>query len=132
MSKISGTAKEPRDILREDIQDLARCVTTRNSLCVRRKNWKILVPPCRKVESLHQFNFGREIGKLFAVNGEQLHPLRSGVLAAFANALFEMPIDGVGHEEFRIFGPAVKLFDQADLLVTKRFTVRFDGVLSVQ
>src|SRR4029077_20671821 len=39
--KISGTAKEPRDILRKHIQHFARCVATREALRISGKNGKI-------------------------------------------------------------------------------------------
>ena len=118
--------------MREHIEHFARCLTTSEALRISGKNRKIPIPPCRKVASLHQFNLVREIRKLFAVSREQLHPFCSGVLAAFANAVFEMVIDAVRHKELRVFGPAVKLFDQPDFLITKRFAVRFGCVLFVR
>src|SRR4030095_1323688 len=128
----SGPTEEPRDILREHIQHFARCLPTRDALCIGGKNWKIPIPPCRKVASLHQFDLIREIGKLFAISRDQLRPLRSGVLAAFANTVFEMAVDAIRHEKLRVFGPAIKLFHQADFIVTKRFTVSFGSVLFVR
>src|SRR4029077_18797791 len=99
----SGTAKEPRDILRKHIQHFARCVATREALRISGKNRKIAIPPCREVASLHEFDLVREIGKLFAVSREQLRPLCSGVLAALADAVFEMVIDAGRHKELRVF-----------------------------
>jgi hypothetical protein len=118
--------------LRKHIEHFARCLTTSEAVRISGKNRKIPIPPCRKIASLHQFNLVREIRKLFAVSREQLLPLCSGVLAAFANAFFEMAVDAIRHEKLRVFGPAVKLFDQPDFIVTKRFTVSFGSILFVR
>src|SRR6185312_16514212 len=101
--KIGGTAEEPWNILREHIQHFVRCLATREPLRISWKNRKIPIPPCREVASLHEFDLVREIGKLFAVSREQLRPLCLGVLAAFANAIFEMAIDALRYKELCVF-----------------------------
>ena len=63
-----GAADEPGDILRQDIQNLARGFAARQSLRVGWKHGKISVPPIGQFAPLHQLDLGRQLRELVSIS----------------------------------------------------------------
>ena len=65
------------------------------------------------------------------VLGEGLGPGGERLRAALADAVLEVIVDAVGHEERRVFGPAVDLLGEFDFVGAEGFAVGTVGVLFV-
>src|SRR5215471_11814024 len=52
-TKISGATEQPRDVLREDVQHLSRCLASSHSLRVGRESRKVTVPTGWEFALLH-------------------------------------------------------------------------------
>src|SRR5438094_10572545 len=74
-SKVRGAAKEPRNILRKNIEHFARCVSTCDTLWIGRKHWKVAVPAGRQLALLHLLDLNRELWIFFTICGEEFRPL---------------------------------------------------------
>src|SRR4030095_4458815 len=55
-SEVGRTADEPRNILCQHIQHLARSIPPGNALSVGRKNWEITIPPYWEPPPLHELD----------------------------------------------------------------------------
>src|SRR5262245_5472240 len=73
-AEVRGPSEEPRDVLRERVQRLARGVSTGDALCVGRKNRQVTIPPFGEFPPLHQFDFVSKLGILGTVRLEQPSP----------------------------------------------------------
>ena len=130
--EIRRAAHEPGHVWRQDVEDLARGLASGDTFRVRREDREVLVPSHGKLALLHLVDLGRELGILGTVVGRTLLPLFAGCGAAGANPGREVLAHAVGHEELRLFGPAVVAFDDANLVVAERLTVRLGGVLPLR
>src|SRR5205823_13597663 len=130
--EIRRSAQEPRDVLRQHVQHLARGVAPREALRIGREDGKIPVPAGRELPPLHQIDLVRELRMLRPVRGEELRPASSRLRTARAYAGAEMLPDAVGDEELRVLGPAVAPLAETDLVVSQRLAVRRGGVLLVR
>src|SRR5437899_1353653 len=95
-SKVCRAPEEPRDVLGEYVQHLARCFAPRDPLRIGRKYRKVAVPPSRELASLHQFDFGRELWIFTAIRGEELRPFSPRLRAMFADPSREVLIGAGG------------------------------------
>ena len=131
--EVGRAAEEPRNVLREHVQHLARRVAARRcpwhrpgtpagcgpsrSGSSRRCIWSISVASA---------------GILRAIGGEQLVPRRVRRRAARADAGSEVLAHAVGHQELRVLGPAVGALGEPHLLHAERLAVRRGRVLPVR
>src|SRR5262249_60669247 len=76
--EIRRPAEQPRDILREDIEDLARGIASGDALRIGRKNGKLGIPSGRQFTSLHQVNLVCEIRIFRVVSREEFGPTAAG------------------------------------------------------
>ena len=67
-----------------------------------------------------------------AVAGEKIAPFRMLRSAARADAVGEMLVHAVRHQELRILGPAVEPLGVSDLVLAERFAMGFGRVLLVR
>src|SRR5262245_40202253 len=130
--EISRATKQPRDVLCEHIQYLARSVPPGNTLFIGRKDREITVPYGWEVPPLHQLDFVCQLGIPGSIRFEQFHPLAPQTRASCANAGREMLIDPVRNKKFGILRPSVAAFREPDLFVAERLTVSCCGVLLVR
>src|SRR5438445_10482569 len=72
--EVGGASEKPGDILRDNVQHLARCVAPGHALGVGQEDREVSVPPRRKLASLHLIDLGSEIGMLGSIYVEQIHP----------------------------------------------------------
>src|SRR5262249_13848604 len=131
-SKISRAAEEPRDVLGEHIQCLARSVAPGNSLCVGREDREIMVPTGWQVPPLHQLDLVRQLGVLCSICFEQLRPFAPQGRATGTNAGLEMLVNSIRNKKFFVLRPTVTLFRQPNFFVAQRLTVSCRGVLFVR
>ena len=130
-TEVGRATQEPRDVLREDVQNLARGLPARQPLRVGREHREVTVPALRQLTSLHPIDLRRQIRVLGSVRGEELRPCAMRFGAALPDAGSEVLADTVRDEERRVLGPAVDALREADFLVTERLAVGGGGALSV-
>src|SRR5271166_6240980 len=97
--QVRGTADQPGDVLGQSIEDLARRDARGDSLGVRRIRGQALVPAVGKLAMLHLVEVKSELRVLCLV---LLEPGAQGIeqlLAATADALFEVIVDALGNQE---------------------------------
>src|SRR5215510_5662346 len=70
--EVCRAAKEPRDILRKDVEHFARCISTGDALWVGGKGWKVVVPTGRQLSLLHLLDLSRQLGIVFTIRSEAL------------------------------------------------------------
>ncbi len=92
---------------------------------------QILVPAGGQLAALHLVQAVGQIWKLFGVIGEEFLPFTASIRTARADMVLKMLVHAVGHEELRVFRPAVILFHQLDFRFAEGFAVRFIGILLV-
>ena len=95
------------------------------------KGRQVRVPAVGELTMLHPVELVGQFGMLGPV---PLNPAEPGVaqrLAAPADALAEVLVDSVGHEELRVLGPAVIALGQPDFLLAQGLAVGGAGVLLV-
>jgi len=63
---------------------------------------------------LHFGEIGGKVGELLGVRIEKFCPGRSEIAAAFTDAVLEVVVDAIRHEEFCVFGPTVIFLYQLD------------------
>ena len=107
--EIGRASEKPGDVLRQNVQHLARGVAPRDAFRVGREDGKVAVPPGREFAPLHLVDLGGErpdtwLDKLRTVPSI----CASGFCAACADAGSEVLIDAVGHKELRVLRPAVE------------------------
>src|SRR5262245_37044730 len=73
--EVRRAAKEPRDILRKDVEHFTRCVSTCDALWVGGKAGKVAIPAGRQLSLLHLLDLGRQLGIGFTIRGEESRPL---------------------------------------------------------
>src|SRR5580658_5167287 len=130
-SKICRSAKEPRDVLCEDVQHDAGRFAPGDPLWVGRKDRKVAFPPGWKVASLYQINFGGESGIFCAILRKEFRPFPPRLGTAGPYPRRKVLINAVRHEESRFLGPAISAFGEADLVISQRLTVSFWSILFV-
>ena len=72
--QISRASDQPRNVLRESIQNFSRAFPSGNAFGVGREGRQILVPSVRQSPCLNVFEFGGQLGELLRILGEPLHP----------------------------------------------------------
>src|SRR5262249_37372257 len=130
-SKVRGAAEEPRDVLREHIQSLARSVPSSNALGVGRENWEIPVPSRREFSPLQELELVCQLGMLRLIGAEHRCPFTPQTRAACAQAGRKMFVDAVRNKKLLILGPLVAAFREPDLFVAERLAVSGCSVLLV-
>ena len=130
--EIRRAAEQPRNILRERIEDLTRRVATGDALGVGGEDRQIAVPACGKLPPLHLLDLGREFGVLRAIGSEQVGPLAMGPRAARADSFGEVLAHAVRNQKLGILGPAVGAFDQPNLVFAERIAVGGGGILAMR
>src|SRR5262249_2361777 len=103
-----------------------------HSFGVGREDREVAIPARGQFTALHQFNLGCQFGKLGAISRKELLPLLASLAPARANAGSEMRINAVRHKKFRVFGPPVIPFTEANLLLPERLPMSFGSVLFVR
>src|SRR6266576_798295 len=106
--QVSRAANQPRHILRHDVENLARTFTGGYAFCIRRKCWQVLVPPIRKLVTLHSIELIRELRIFLAVFVHPLCPLLMQFRAAFPDSFAKVLANSSRHQELGIFRPAVE------------------------
>src|SRR5262245_740293 len=84
--EVRRAAKEPRYILRKDVEHFARCISASDALWVGGKDWKVAVPAGGELSLLHLLDLSRQLGIFFAIRGEEFRPLLPSVAAALADS----------------------------------------------
>src|SRR6516225_7887658 len=131
-AKIGRSSEQPGDVLRENIENLARGIAPGNAFRVGGKNRQPPIPSLGQLAPLHQVDLGRELRIFRAISHEQIVPSAMGLSPACANSGGEVLAHGVGNEKLRVFGPTVGAFDQPDFFLAQGLAVRSRGVLLVR
>ena len=82
--------------------------------------------------TLHSIELIREVRILFAVFVQPPGPLLMQFRAPFPDSFAEVFTNSSRYQELGIFGPAIELLGQLDLVFTQRFAVSCTGVLFVR
>src|SRR5215469_9106176 len=77
--KIGRPAKQPRYVLRKNVQRLARCFASRNSLGVSGEHREVAIPTLGQLPFLHVIDFACELWKPGAIGVKEAGPLPAGV-----------------------------------------------------
>src|SRR5271165_7499699 len=80
---------------------------------------------------LHLVKVKSELRVLCLVLLEPGEPGIAQLLAATADALFEVIVDALGNQEFCVLGPAVELLGQPDLVLSQGLAMGAVGILLV-
>src|SRR5262245_45281997 len=88
--EVGGAAQEPRDVLGEHVEYLARGVATGDPLGIRRKARQVSVPARGQLAPLHLDDLGGEYRMLVAVGSKQRLPATTRLGAAHANPGLEL------------------------------------------
>src|SRR5581483_3107546 len=126
---IGRAAHEPRDVLRQNVQRLARSLAAGDTLRVRGKHRQIAIPARRELAPLHPLDLNRELRILRPVRLEKLVPLSPRALAAGSDAVLEVLIHTRWHQELRVLWPPVGTLGKPNLLVAQRLAVGLGPVL---
>src|SRR5262245_18049889 len=130
--EVRRAAEEPRDILRKDVEDFARCISARDAFRVGGKHRKITVPAGRQLSLLHLVDLGRQLGIFFTIGGEEFRPLLPSVAPALADPGCEVLIHAIRDEKLRILRPPVGALDEADFIIAEWFAMSRRRVLFVR
>src|ERR1700737_1189383 len=103
--QISRTSEKPGDVLREDVEHLARSFPPGNALGVGREGREISIPCGWQLTPLHLVDLGGEIRMRGAIGIEQVRPLAARLSAARPDPSGKMLADALGNEKLRILGP---------------------------
>src|ERR1700730_14502172 len=95
-AEIRRAAEEPGDVLREDVEHLARGVPSGYALRIRREDRQVAVPTGRELAPLHLVYFRRELGKRALVGSKELRPPPPRLRAARSHAGGDALVDAVG------------------------------------
>src|SRR5207253_5392723 len=121
--EVGRAAEQPRDVLREYVEHLARSITAGDALGIRREDGEVAIPSRGQVSSLHLIDLGRELRMGGPIRREERGPLASSRSAARPDARGEVLADAIGDQELCVLRPAVAALGQANLLVTERLAV---------
>src|SRR5262249_59475681 len=88
--EVRRAAKEPRDILRKDVEHFARCISTGDALWLGGKDWKVAVPTGRQLSLLHLLDLSRQLGIIFTIRDEEFCPFLPSVTTALADSCREV------------------------------------------
>src|SRR5438876_616836 len=88
--KVCRSANQPRHILSENVENLARAVTRSNTLGISRKRRQILVPAIWKLAMLHPVDLVSKFGESLRVGVEQFFPIVAKLAAAFPDSLLKV------------------------------------------
>src|SRR5207253_834875 len=86
-------------------------------------------PSIRQLVMLHAIELIRELRIFLAVFVHPLCPLLMQFGAPFPDSFAKVFANSSRHQEFSIFGPAIELLGQPNLLFTQRFAMSGTGVL---
>src|SRR3984893_14314886 len=131
-AEIRRSPEKPGNVLRENIENLARGIATGDAFRVGGKNRQPLIPSSRQLAPLHQLDLGRELRMFRAISRKQLSPTPVGLSPARADSRGQMLARGVGNEKLRVLGPSVGAFDKANLFLAQWLAVRRRSVLSMR
>ena len=131
-SEVGGSANEPRDVLRECVQNLARGFARGQTLGVCRKLRDVLVPSLRQLPVLHAVQLVGQVRVLLAVLSDPREPGVAKFLAALAHAVAEVLVNAGRNIELLVLGPAVVALGEADFLFAEGLAVGAAGVLLVR
>ena len=131
-AEVCRAAEEPRDVLREHVEHVARRVAAGDALGVRREHRKVPIPAVRQVAALHLLDLGRELRMGGPVRREERRPLASRRGAARPDAGGEVLADGVRHQELCLLRPAVALLGETNLRFAERLAVSRGRVVLVR
>ena len=129
--QVGRAADQPRDILGDRVEDQAGGVRAWPSPCGRRGRPAGRIPALGELAVLHPVELVGQIGVLGPI---LLHPAEPGVaqfLPPPADALAEVVVDPVGHEELCVLGPSVIPLGEPDFVLAQRLAVGGAGVLLV-
>src|SRR5438445_9031132 len=97
--EVRRAAEEPGNVLREQVEHLARGLPAGDALRIRREDGEVAIPPRRQVSSLHLIDLARQLGVLRPVRREERSPSASSRGAARPDARGEVLADAVGDQE---------------------------------
>src|SRR5258708_26442127 len=95
--QVRCAADQPRYVLRQRIQNLARTFASSHSFYIGWKRRQALVPAVGKFAALHARELIRQIRKLLAVLTKQIAPLRMKPATTLADAFLKMLKHSVWH-----------------------------------
>ena len=130
--QVRRAAHQPGHVLRQGVEHLAGGVARGLALGVGREGRQVLVPALGELAALHPVEVVGQLGVLLAVLLEAGAPGLVQLPAALADAVAEVLVDAVGHEELGVLRPAVVPLGQPDLLLAERLAVGGAGVLLVR
>src|SRR3977135_4029007 len=130
--KIGRAADERGKAWRKGIDHLGGRVPARNALGIGGEGRQVGVPAGGNLAGTLLFEVACFLRMLGAVGGHQLLPVLPMLGATLADAVVKMLAHTIGHEELRVFAPAVVALGKADLFGAQRLTVRGRGILPVR
>src|SRR5207244_5232063 len=77
--EVRRAAEEPGNVLREQVEHLARGLPAGDALRIRREDGEVAIPPRRQVSSLHLIDLARQLGVLRPVRREERSPSASKI-----------------------------------------------------
>ena len=129
--QVGRTAHKPGDIPRHRVEDQAGRIARGHSLAVGGERRQACIPAVGELAMLHPVELVGQFGVLGPVALDPGEPGVAQFLATPADAVAEVIVDSVGHEEFGILGPAVVALGEPDFFFAQRLAVGGAGVLLV-
>ena len=105
-ARSAAPPEQPGHVLGDGVEDLAGRVAARDALRVGRERRDVRVPALGKLAPLHPLDLVGEVGMRRAVVLERRLPRLARLAPALPDALGEVLVDAVRHEERRVLGPA--------------------------
>src|ERR1700733_9140363 len=90
------------------------------------------IPTLWQFALLDLFQLAGQFRKLLAIFGELRHPSSASAVSTLPELFFESIVYAIGHQELRVFRPAVIAFRKPDLFLAQWLPVRRAGVLLVR
>ena len=129
--QVGRASDQPGNILCDRVEDQARRDSSGHSLAVGGERRQPRIPAVGELTMLHPVELVGQFGMLGPVPLDPAEPGIAQRLAATADAVAEVLVDPVGHEELRVLGPVVIALGQPDFLLAQRLAVGGAGVLLV-
>ena len=117
---------------RDGVEHLAGGFARGDAFVVGGNAGKIGVPAGGQFAGQEQIDLARRLRIFLPVGGEGRLPFDRAGRGRAADAVAEMVVDAVRHQELRILGPAVEALGEAHFLLAERIAVRGGGVLLVR
>src|SRR5262249_19669043 len=131
-TEVRRPAEEPRDVLREHVEDFAGGVAAGDALGISREDGKVAIPSRGEVAPLHQIDLVRELGIRGAVRRQELGPPAARGSAARTDPGGEVLADAIRYQELGIFRPPVAALRETNLVVAERLAVRRRRILFIR